>query len=133
MKGIYQQGVYYIAQSNGEFGELKTYLLSKLMQNPYCDYYAEMDGYKVLVLPYAQGKFNMYILLPDENNIGGLIEKLTMKKLSLIFALIMMLSVGGIYATWHFAIEKANSANVNLLISMNDFHYPDMVYIRVQR
>ena len=35
-----------------------------------------MDGYKVLVLPYANRKFNMYILLPDENNIEGLIEKL---------------------------------------------------------
>ena len=38
--------------------------------------YAEMDGYKVLVLPYANGKINMYILLPDENNIAGMIEKL---------------------------------------------------------
>ena len=35
-----------------------------------------MDGYKVLVLPYANGKFNMYVLLPDENDIEGLIEKL---------------------------------------------------------
>jgi serpin B len=30
----------------------------------------------VLVLPYANGKFNMYVLLPDENNIEGMIEKL---------------------------------------------------------
>ena len=48
----------------------------KMMRNARFHQYAEMDGYKVLVLPYAQGKFNMYILLPDENNIGGLIEKL---------------------------------------------------------
>ena len=48
----------------------------KMMRNTRFHQYAEMDGYKVLVLPYAQGKFNMYILLPDENNIGGLIEKL---------------------------------------------------------
>lgn len=38
--------------------------------------YAEMDGYKVLVLPYSAGKFNMYVLLPDENDIEGLIETL---------------------------------------------------------
>lgn len=38
--------------------------------------YAEMDGYKVLVLPYADGKFNMYILLPDENDLDGLVNKL---------------------------------------------------------
>ena len=45
VKGIYQQGVFYIAESDGEFGEMKTYLLSKLMQNPYLDYEKEMEGY----------------------------------------------------------------------------------------
>ena len=45
IKGIYQQGVYYISESDGEFGEMKTYLLSKLMQNPYLDFDAEMLGY----------------------------------------------------------------------------------------
>ena len=38
--------------------------------------YAVMDGYKVLELPYSNGKFNMYVLLPDENDIEGLIGKL---------------------------------------------------------
>ena len=47
-----------------------------MMRNRRYHEYAEMDGYKVLVLPYANRKFNMYILLPDENNIEGLIEKL---------------------------------------------------------
>ena len=47
-----------------------------MMRNTRYYEYAEMDGYKVLVLPYANRKFNMYILLPDENNIEGLIEKL---------------------------------------------------------
>lgn len=47
-----------------------------MMRNTRYHEYAEMDGYKVLVLPYANRKFNMYILLPDENNIDGLIEKL---------------------------------------------------------
>ena len=45
VKGVYQQGVYYIAESDGEFGEMKTYLLTKLMQNPYLDFDAEMLGY----------------------------------------------------------------------------------------
>ena len=49
VKGIYQQGVYYIAESDAEFGEMKTYLLSKLMQNPYLDFDAEMEGYLVAV------------------------------------------------------------------------------------
>ena len=38
--------------------------------------YAAMDGYKVLALPYAGGKFFMYILLPDENDLEGLVKKL---------------------------------------------------------
>lgn len=45
VKGIYQQGVFYIDESDGEFAEMKTYLLSKLMQDPYLDYDAEMLGY----------------------------------------------------------------------------------------
>lgn len=49
---------------------------AKMMRNSRYHEYAEMDGYKVLVLPYANGKFNMYVLLPDENDIEGLIEKL---------------------------------------------------------
>lgn len=47
-----------------------------MMRNIRYHEYAEMDGFKVLVLPYAGRKFNMYILLPDENDIEGLIEKL---------------------------------------------------------
>ena len=53
VKGIYQQGVYYIDESDGEFGEMKTYLLSKLMQNPYLDFNAEMLGYMTAV--YGKG------------------------------------------------------------------------------
>ncbi len=47
VKGIYQQGVFYIAESDGEFGEMKTYLLAKLMQNPYLNFDEEMLGYLV--------------------------------------------------------------------------------------
>lgn len=48
----------------------------KMMRNMRWHRYAEMDGYKVLALPYAGGKFFMYILLPDENDLPGLIDKL---------------------------------------------------------
>ena len=53
VKGIYQQGVYYIADSDGEFGEMKTYLLTKLMQDPYLDFDEEMTNYLVAV--YGKG------------------------------------------------------------------------------
>lgn len=59
---------FYLA--NGSIAE------AEMMRNTRFHQYAEMDGYKVLVLPYAQGKYNMYIILPDENDIDGLITKL---------------------------------------------------------
>ena len=57
-----------------------------MMRNTRRHEYAEMDGFKVLVLPYAGGRFNMYILLPDKNNIAGLIEKLQVTSWSDILA-----------------------------------------------
>ena len=48
----------------------------KMMQNNRWHSYAEMDGYKVLALPYAGGKYYMYILLPDKNDIDSLLGKL---------------------------------------------------------
>ena len=47
-----------------------------MMRNMRWHQYAEMDGYKVLAIPYAGYKYYMYILLPDENDINGLIGKL---------------------------------------------------------
>ena len=46
------------------------------MRNMRYHRYAEMNGYKVLALPYAGSKFFMYILLPDDNDLDGMIEKL---------------------------------------------------------
>ncbi len=45
VKGVYEEGNYYMAACDGEFGELRAYLLSKLMQNPYIDYSAYMDEF----------------------------------------------------------------------------------------
>lgn len=45
VKGLYEEGNYYIENSDAEFAEMRTYLLSKLMQNPYLDFEAEMNGY----------------------------------------------------------------------------------------
>ena len=47
-----------------------------MMRNTDYHKYAEMDGYKVLELPYSNGKFNMYILLPNTNDIETLITSL---------------------------------------------------------
>ncbi len=45
VRGVYEEGNYYISECDAEFGEMRTYLLSKLMQDPYLDYSAEMNGY----------------------------------------------------------------------------------------
>lgn len=45
VRGMYVEGNYYVSQCDTEFGELRAYLLSKLMQNPYMDYDAEMNGF----------------------------------------------------------------------------------------
>ncbi len=47
-----------------------------MMRNKRQHKYAEMDGFKVLALPYASGKYYMYILLPDKNDLAGLVKKL---------------------------------------------------------
>ena len=42
VKGVYEEGNYYIDACDTEFGELRAYLLSKVLQDPYCDYEKEM-------------------------------------------------------------------------------------------
>lgn len=48
----------------------------RMMCNTRFHLYSEMDGFRVLAIPYADKKFHMYILLPDDNNIGALLDKL---------------------------------------------------------
>ena len=43
--GVYEEGNYYMAECDGELGELRAYLLSRLMQNPYIDYNACMNEF----------------------------------------------------------------------------------------
>ena len=48
----------------------------QMMRNSRNHAYAEMDGFKVLALPYAGSKYYMYIVLPDKNDLEGLLDKL---------------------------------------------------------
>ena len=77
-------------ESNTESADFQlsngTTISTEMMKSVRYYQYAEMDGYKVLVLPYAQGKYNMYVLLPDENDINGLIEKIQQTTWSEILA-----------------------------------------------
>ena len=42
IKGVYEEGNYYVHLCDTEFGDLRTYLIAKLLEDPYCDYEAEM-------------------------------------------------------------------------------------------
>ena len=42
VKGVYEEGNYYVYLCDTEFGDLRTYLIAKLLEDPYCDYDAEM-------------------------------------------------------------------------------------------
>lgn len=45
VKGVYEEGNYYMSTCNTEMGELRAYMLSKLMQDPYLDYDAVMNEF----------------------------------------------------------------------------------------
>ncbi len=43
--GVYEEGNYYIAQCDTEFGELRAYMIAKCLQDPYCDLDREINGF----------------------------------------------------------------------------------------
>ena len=45
VKGVYEEGNYYINSCDTEFGELRAYMIAKSLQDPYCDLDAEIDGF----------------------------------------------------------------------------------------
>lgn len=45
VKGIYEEGAYYAERCNCEFADLRSYLLSRLLIDPYMDYEKEMSGF----------------------------------------------------------------------------------------
>ncbi len=45
VKGMYVEGAYYASAVNGEFADLRSYMISKLMQDPYRDYDEMVNGF----------------------------------------------------------------------------------------
>jgi len=43
--GVYEEGNYYAYESNSEFADLRSYLLARLMWDPYLDYDKELNGF----------------------------------------------------------------------------------------
>ncbi len=45
VKGIYVEGNYFVENCDTEFAELRAYMISKCMQDPYCDLDSDIDGF----------------------------------------------------------------------------------------
>ena len=45
VKGVFVEGNYFIDSCDTEFGELRAYMISKCLQNPYCNLDPEIDGF----------------------------------------------------------------------------------------
>ncbi len=72
VKGIYEEGNYYISNCDAEFGDLRCYLLAKLMQNPYMDYDAALTEFANAFYgeagPFIKKFIDMTIKKPVEKN-----------------------------------------------------------------
>lgn len=67
VRGIFEEGDAQADEKQPEFGELREYLISRLLRDPYCDYEAETDGF--LNAYYGKGgqKIKEFIKKMDEN------------------------------------------------------------------
>ena len=45
VRGVYVEGNYYVDKCDTEFSELRAYMISKCLQDPYCDLDKEVDGF----------------------------------------------------------------------------------------
>lgn len=45
VKGVYEEGAYYAKNCNAEFVELRSYMIAKCLQDPYCDLDEEINGF----------------------------------------------------------------------------------------
>lgn len=66
VKGVYEEGNYMMT-AEGEFGELRAYLLSRLLQNPYTDFDAELKSFTDAYYGEGAGEIREFIKLITEN------------------------------------------------------------------
>ena len=57
VKGVYEEGNYYMYMADAEFGELKSYMIARCLRDPYCDLEKEVDGF--LAAYYGDGWQNI--------------------------------------------------------------------------
>lgn len=65
--GVYEEGNYTASESDAEFAELRAYLLSRLLWDPYCDYYKEAQGFMKAYYGEGWQYVEEYIRMTTEN------------------------------------------------------------------
>ena len=45
VRGVFEEGNYYMRNCDAEFGDLRSYMISKCLQDPYCDLESEINGF----------------------------------------------------------------------------------------
>ena len=49
--------------------------------------------------------------------------------LPILLCLLLLSSFSGVYATWYYTTDRVNPEQKNLMVSINEFDYPEIVYI----
>lgn len=69
VKGIYEEGNYYMSTCDTEFGDLKSYMISRCLQNPYCELDKDIDAF--LEAYYGSGWYNIKKFIRMSVDKGG--------------------------------------------------------------
>lgn len=120
VKGVYEEGNYYMSACDTEFGDLRAYLLAKLLQDPDCDMAAETAGF--LTAFYGEGgedigRFLTLITENAANNHLGIYYKMT-ETLSLNAEQIAQCD-----AYWAAAKEKTTDADALARIARSELSW----------
>lgn len=67
VRGVFEEGDAQSDEQQPGFGELRAYLISRLLRNPYCDYEAEFDGFVNAYYGKGGQKIKEFIKKMDEN------------------------------------------------------------------
>lgn len=70
VRGVFEEGDAQSDERQVEFGELRAYLLSRLMRDPYCDFEAETDGFVNSYYGKGGSKIKEFIHRIDKNAAG---------------------------------------------------------------
>lgn len=114
-KGLYEEGNYYMHICNGEFYELRTYLLSEIIENPYrTDFDELMENYLTAVYGPGGAELHEYINIISEHSVTNKKHLFIRQQPRQALPTLKNKDVTRIDTLWKTAKEKAeNDAQLN--------------------